>query len=91
MAAAVSFSQAVCKALQSVQTVTLTGLAASTAHVASITNPQGHVATINVTSDGSGNASFKFTPDSAGIYSVSVVAPVVSPVVTGTFRCGGFS
>lgn len=57
------------------QSITITGLAASTDYVASVTwKATGRVTKIPFTSDGSGNASPKFVPqhDNTGAYTIDL-------------------
>jgi hypothetical protein len=89
--AAVTFSPTKPKALESTVTVTISGLSASTAHVATLTNSASHQSTIPFTTDGSGNGSFKFVPGAPGTYTVSTVVTQQSVVASGSVTAGGAS
>lgn len=76
------------KALTSV-TVTVAGHANSTAHIAQISNPQGHVQTVNFTTNGSGGASFAFVPQMAGTHTITTYPAATVQVATTSLNVGG--
>lgn len=70
-------------------TITLTGHTASTPYVVQVVSKSGRITPINVTTDGSGNATVKFVPglEDRGSFTVNVIpatTPAVASTTTGT-------
>lgn len=88
MSASIAFSGGT-KALTTA-TGTVSGASNNTAYVVSVA-AQGHTQTINVKTDGSGGATFKFVPWVAGTYTVTLTPASQSASATATVNIGGHS
>jgi len=96
MAAAVAFG-ATPQAFK-VVAVNLTGFTAATGYICTVTDPTGGVTKIGpLTTDGSGNVSFKYTPQGQGSVTVDVrpaaehTGTTSATATTGAVSCtGGF-
>ena len=65
-------------------TVNATGLSASTAYIATLTNADGQTMRMPFTTDGAGAASFQWTPTRRGVASITAAPATSSPAVTGS-------
>jgi hypothetical protein len=78
--------------VETLVTVSFTGLALTTAYVVSIVGEDGTESAGNsITSDGSGNASTTFVPAVAGLYTVSTVLTSAVTSVAGTVTAGNMN
>lgn len=88
MAFAISFNPATPKLYQST-TASVSGLANSTAYVASVTTPNGHTQKVQFATNGSGAATFPVVPGNSGAYTVTIYPAVAVSSGSGSFSTGG--
>ena len=88
MAFSISFNPTTPRLYQST-TVSVSGLANSTAYQASIATPHGHTQTVTFKTDGSGAASFPVVATVSGTYTVTVYPAAAASSGTGSFNTGG--
>lgn len=86
--ATLSFNPATPKLYQAT-VASVSGLANSTAYVASVATPNGHTQTVNFKTNGSGAASFSLTANLSGAYTVTVTPAAATASVSGSFNTGG--